>query len=260
MNKHLMVSFVFLGGAILACVGCSSNVLTNGQAATALPAIPVNLQTTATPPTPSASTTTASTQRPSTEAGNSSLPIATQAPAPTATAGNPLEALARVVGSLNAVKSLRARVTTTPALPNTDGQSTLEWAMPDKYHVISVAGEFIRIGNMMYIKLGPNKWTGGALQSMPPMQDPRDQVAQLISSGAASYSGTDVIDGKSMLVFQFNPAAGGTPVAGVVSGKLWIGAADGLPYQEEATLQRGVQTKVVFYDYNAQIEINPPAQ
>jgi hypothetical protein len=173
-------------------------------------------------------------------------------------ASNPLAALARVVTTLNSVKSFRAHVTTPAAPAGAGGESTMEFVLPDKFHMIAGQGEFIRIGNTMYIRLGPNKWTSGTLgQSAPAISDPRTEIANLISSGGATFVGPDVLDGKPMLVYQFTPAA---QIQRLVSGKLWVGATDGLPYKEEAISGGTVTSTITFYDYNADIQINPPSQ
>ncbi len=134
----------------------------------------------------------------------------------------------------------------------------MEFVLPDKFHMIAGQGEFIRIGNTMYVKLGPNKWSSGTLgQNIPSISDPRDEVARLISGGGASFVGADVLDGRPVLVYQFNPPDQGR---GTLSAKVWVGATDGLPYKEQAVLSGNVTSTVTFYDYNADIQINPPAQ
>ncbi len=275
MSIQAKLGAVLLGGLLLSSSGCGVIQVGNrsggaAQAGVTQTSAPVATET-AMAPAPTASVTVAVVSIPAATAPAATAPAtgtSESMPVPAATAtlvdtpaasGNPLDALAKLAGAMNTVKSFRAHVTSVPANPNTE--STMEWVLPDRFRVIASQGEFIRIANTYYIKLGPGKWISGTLDAqnknvpMPP--DPREQVIQMVTSGAATFSGPDMLGGRPMLVYQVKlPAPEGTFVT---SFKLWVGATDGLPYQEVTTTKDGTKTTVVFYDYNADIQINPPA-
>jgi hypothetical protein len=188
---------------------------------------------------------------------------ATLATAPTTapTAGSPLEALSSAVHTLTAVTSYRMTVTNVGGPASDNGTFTYELAKGGDFHIASSKGEFYRIGDTFYIKQSANaKWLkvtasiGTGLTAG--LFAPRDLVTKATTAKNVSLAGPDILNGKPMLVYQYSPDP--TQQPNMVSAKLWVGVADGLPYQVIANNKNGGTTTIVFTDYNASINLTPP--
>jgi hypothetical protein len=92
-------------------------------------------------------------------------------------------------------------------------------------------------------------------------------IDDITEKAEVKYLGTDTLDGVPMLVYQYTikdlMGTGNDMVT-----KSWIGATNGLPYQTESESDMDLGTgkiihsksTVTYYDYNADIKIEPPVQ
>ncbi len=230
---------IFIIGALLIALSTSAcNVLQGGPANNPTPTKTSAPPTV--PPTPTA------------------VPTATQPPA-TATAAssaNPLDALRKVFSGWGSVKSFRAKFTRTSGTTTSDG--TLEVVLPDHFHFISKQSEVIVIGKTFYIKTG-TQWQKVALTQGFDFSfaDVKKLQEELGVATEVKFIGPDVLDGAPMLVYQYTSTYKGPPAITTTS-KVWVAVSDSLPRKSETTGSTGAKTVTTFYDYNANIAINPP--
>jgi hypothetical protein len=271
MHLRSKVSMVLLCCVTPAAAGCASNAPAVAPTAASAATSPSSGQPTSPPaPTqPAATAAGAPTQIPPaiTETPASS-PTATEAAATATTSSNttnPLDLLSQLLNNFSAVESLRVQITQTGGTPTPmSAGMTMDVVKPDRMHsVIPGLGEVIQIGTTYYLRQGANgTWTkmalpAGAAPPAPPgtLFDPKAFVTAIVNTKGISFSGPDVLDGKPMLTFTYTPDP--SENSDVVSGKLWVGATDGLPYKGQATQKDGSVLTVVF-SYNTGVQINPP--
>jgi hypothetical protein len=181
----------------------------------------------------------------------------TAAPEVSPTATDPLQAIANSVHSFGAITSYRLTVVIEGGTPNENSTIKIEVAGKE-YHFVSSRGvEFYLIGNTFYLKQGAKaQWrklpsnSVEATSVTAALLAAKESVTSAIAAHNASLSGADIIDGKPMLVYQYT--LNGAPA------KLWVGAADGLPYKNEGISKTGSKTTLTISDYNAQIVLTPP--
>ncbi len=89
------------------------------------------------------------------------------------------------------------------------------------------------------------------------------QQAEGLVAENIKYLGDEKLNGKTMWTYQYQATnkAGDWPV--LLTTKIWIGAADKLPYREETTgesgtIKGGKMKQTVVYEYDPNIKINPP--
>ena len=115
----------------------------------------------------------------------------------------------------------------------------------------------ILIANTTYVKIG-NQWQKMTLPQSQAFDvnlfNPKNYETQLSNPGALpdiKVLGPDTVDGVPTIAYQIStPAKSGAPAT---TTKVWIGVADGFPRKVES----GSAT-ITFYDFNANITINPP--
>lgn len=193
---------------------------------------------------------------------NTPLPTATPSPIPTATAtavptpANPGLALSNAFRAWGAVKSLRAKMTTTGGTTGTQ-EMTMEMVMPNKFHMTSrdAAGkelEMYLIGTTFYMKVG-TKWQKMTMPAGMNLDfaNPQKVAASMGLQKDVKFVGAEVLDGVPTLIYQY------TSTQKYVT-KVWIGALDSLPRKSESEPKAGPKTTVIFYDYNANITIAAP--
>ncbi len=187
----------------------------------------------------------------------------TVAASPTTTSGSsptlvdPLQAIATSVHSFGAITSYRMTVASEGGTPNENGTINIEIADKD-YHFVSSRGvEFYLIGDTFYLKQSANsQWrklpssSAEATSVTSALLAPKESLTSAIAAHNASVSGTEVVDGKPMLVYGYT--LNNAPA------KLWVGTADGLPYKMEGVSKTGAKTTLTVSDYNAQIVLTPP--
>lgn len=183
----------------------------------------------------------------------------------------PLDVLTRAIRAQLDAKSYRAQMDIS-ATPGGTNKMLVEYASPDRYHVVrdATAGEpnsrleYIIIGKETHVKSGAGPWTkfpadmGSMINSL---RDPKI-VEELTKGADMKFVGPDTLDGEPMLVYQYTlDSVGGLPVKSVT--KTWVAVADGLPRKSESDGEyQGTKTKTVarMSDYNADIKIELPAK
>lgn len=176
-------------------------------------------------------------------------PAATQPPS----GGNPADALLKSVTSWGSVKTFRVRMALSGGVPAAAQNMTMEMVMPDRIHMTSAQFEMILIGNTSYVKIGPTWQKMSLPQSVDVNQfNPKtwQTTFQGLTAADIKLLGPDTVEGVPTIVYQFGSTGQGT--AGAAT-KVWVGVADGFPHKIES----GGAT-MTFYDFNANITINPP--
>jgi len=160
-----------------------------------------------------------------------------------------------IANAVSALRSFRAQVTTEAGGSKLDVQ--LEWVAPNRQHItlngasLGIPGnvEMITIGSDVYTKLGPS-WTR---QSLPGGGgfDPNtlNQMVEAVKNlgNSAVKGATATVNGKSCQIY--------TARSGTATNEFCI--ADNLPLRIVSE-SAGTKMTIVFADYNANININPP--
>ncbi|MBI3426465.1 MAG: hypothetical protein HY011_26350 [Acidobacteria bacterium] len=194
-------------------------------------------------------------------------PVAAAAKAPepeneaaiAAARANPLDGLAKAYQKAFETNSYRVRLEATRE--DITATTTYEFVAPDRFRMITGPTELIVIGDAPFLKtLGSwQKATTGLQTQMKSIRDPQ-MVEKLRKSTDAKFAQPDTLAGKPMLVFECS-AKDLLGAEGATYAKTWIGVLDGLPHKAEFEGMTGsVKTKGVmtWYDYNAEIKIEPP--
>lgn len=190
---------------------------------------------------------------------------------------NPLDALTKLFSTLGKVKSYRAKTTVTglegldPAASPYE-EMTMEFVAPDRIHFVGKQLESYMIGETIYMKMNGiagNQWQKSEIPESASISidyslyDPKKMQANLEASTEKRFIGPKVLDGKPMLVYEYKGSKiiDGKTVA--TSSKVWIGVADNLLYRVETTVKidaMNIESVTTYYDYNANITIDPPIQ
>jgi hypothetical protein len=185
------------------------------------------------------------------------IPPSPTVPPPTPTSANPLDALKGVFHNFAGVKSFRAKMTTSGGT-TANQEMTLESVMPDRFHIVSKQFEAYLIAATFYMKAG-NQWQKMALPKSFDLGlvDARKLEAELQATTETKLIGVEVLDGTPTVVYQYTTTIK-TPTPTTYTAKVWVAVADGLPRKMESTTKAGVKTVMTYYDYNANIVIEPP--
>ena len=194
-------------------------------------------------------------------------PVAAAAKAPepaneaalAAARAHPLDGIAEAFQKAFAATAYRARLESTRE--GLTGTTSYECAAPDRFRMITGPTEMIVVGEAAFLKtLGSwQKATTGLQSQMKSIRDPK-MVEKLRASTDAKFLQADALDGKPMLVYECT-SANLLGAEGSTYAKTWVGVLDGLPHKAEFEGMTGsVKTKGVltWYDYNAEIKIEPP--
>ena len=192
---------------------------------------------------PTVAAVTSSSRTPTTSAPRSTPTTAAQP----STGGNPLDALTKSFTNWGSVKSFRARMSTTGT-----PEMTLEMVSPDRIHMSGSQFEMILIGNTSYVKIG-NTWQKMNLPQSVDVNlfNPKSYQTQIQGLPDIKLIGPDTVDGVPTMAYQFGTTLKGQSQS--TTTKIWIGIADGFPHKIETG-----GTTITFYDFNANIAINPP--
>lgn len=170
------------------------------------------------------------------------------------------DALTKSINAQLAAKSFRARMDA-----DTDGQERariLEYVAPDHFHITGEDDEMIVIGSNAWTRRG-----GGAWQKLPidtgqiiaSVRDPK-MIEQIRKSAEVKLVGPDTLDGMPMTVYQYTlHNAMGTDMTS--HSKTWIANADSLPRRIETEAEingKTAKATITYFDYNADIKIEPP--
>jgi hypothetical protein len=139
-------------------------------------------------------------------------------------------------------------------------KGTLEYFAPNRYHLTTSTIDAIAIGSKSYMNQN-GKWietpldVAGFISSLM-----NSALPQLVENNItnAKLIGSDTLNGKTMTVYQFDNTFTQDNINITTNTKLWVGTADGLPYQELIQGDiNGVQTtttNLMAYDPSVQIE------
>ena len=189
-------------------------------------------------------------------------PAAASAPASPAVApsADPLEDVARSMRAQMEVKSFRVRMEF--SYSGNSNTRVVEFVAPDRFHMISDKNEVFIVGPATYMKGPKGNWQRVPMDVNAMIQSFRDPqiIDEVRKSTNAKFIGPDTLDGSPMLVYEYTMSnAFGTNSTSTT--KSWISATDGLPRRLEidgeidSMKARAVNT---YYDYNADIKIEPP--
>ena len=210
------------------------------------------------------------------DGANTSPSYSNSAKAATLTASS--DPKADVVKAMRAsfdAKSYRSRITTTS--PSGSNQVvTAEIVAPDKMHMLqemktangpAVKSERIIIGKESFVKAGDGAWQKDPMDLGDLVSQFRDpKLLEAITEKAeVKYLGTDTLNGEPMLVYLYTITNMLGPGNHGVT-KNWVHAADGLLRQSESEIDLDIgtgkrvqsKTTVSYYDYDADIRIEPP--
>lgn len=146
-------------------------------------------------------------------------------------------------------------------------RTTAEYAAPDRYHLVTSEGEWLAVGERLYLRVN-GQW----------VEQPGDSAAQSARAVAEAVRpaggkadleaaltdpaplGTAVLDGQAAQVYQYHQetSVGGVAVSAVT--RVWVRASDGLPVKEEIEGQSstGRVTVVRLYEYGPGIRVDTP--
>lgn len=185
---------------------------------------------------------------------------------PVHSSGDPREALKKAFTAQRAATSYRARVEY--SIGGVATHNDLEFVAPDRYHVTLVGSatmsqEMIIIGNDKFARISGRPWqraeTDVAAGTMATtLGDLTDQFRhEDVSQKMTKYddlqlSGSEVLDGQPVVVYQFNLKS----PKGPIPGKIWISTADNLP--RKIVYDSKMKLTTTYYDYNTNFSISPP--
>jgi outer membrane lipoprotein-sorting protein len=185
---------------------------------------------------------------------------------PVQAGADPREALKKAFTAQLAARSLRARMEY--SIGGVATHNDLEFVAPDRYHVTLVGSatmgqEMIIIGKDKFARISGRPWqktdmdvAAGTMATT--LGDLADQFRQEdISQRMTKYedvqfSGSEVLEGQPVMVYQFNLKS----TKGPIPGKIWISTADNLP--RKIVHDSKMKLTTTYYDYNANFNITPP--
>lgn len=191
-------------------------------------------------------------------------------PAPTVSP-NPDQAREALLNAFRASFSQSYKSVSTVQLE--EGQiitTTVEYAPPDRYHIVSDKVEMIVSGGKVHIQEG-GVWK---LSALDPSQIVTENLADAYGETMQDilYLGQETLDDKPMLLYQFQNISQVGEHELVNQFKIWVGEADGLVYQilqegdilgfDPQTNKTGKSkaTTTTTYSYDPSIKIEAPLE
>ncbi|HVG30491.1 MAG TPA: hypothetical protein VM864_12365 [Pyrinomonadaceae bacterium] len=181
----------------------------------------------------------------------------------------PLDVMTKATRAQLDAKSYRANIKNT-ASNGTTSAITIEYAAPDRYHMVTRSQAGGRETTLEYVIVGKDsfmKMNGGAWQRFPvdmskmiaAFRDPKF-IEELAKASDVKFVGADTVGGAPMLVYEYtmNNAMGANVKT---HAKSWVAVADGLPRKSESESEFGgvkTRTEMTMSDYNSDIKIEPP--
>lgn len=222
-------------------------------------------QTAPTPTSSVAPTSSAATGSAPTASVPTSAPLATQpvqptdAPIANPPTGDAREAVLATFNKLNTAFPYRLTETTTDSTSNQAYNRVAEFAGPDEVHSLWTgpygSGEMIETGGKTYW------YSNGAWSETT--EDPMDaqtrfDLQQTLTQalGSAQLVGPETVNGAATFAYTFDFVLG--DASG--TGKVWVGAADGLPYQVDFdfTMSGVTVNSHLIYEFGVPITITAP--
>jgi TonB family protein len=179
---------------------------------------------------------------------------------------NPREVLKKTLSAIQSVKSYRIRSEVTAI--SKDGPikeySSKEYASPDRVRTLDKNKELIRIGKDTYQKKGDGRWqkytekrSDTSVTNLP-VNALEDLIEDLVKVEDIKFIGQETIDGIPTLAYQYRHRSDPNTI------KAWIGIADGLlrKWEFECIVEglKAMSLIFTYYDYNADIKIEPPTE
>jgi TonB family protein len=172
---------------------------------------------------------------------------------------NPREIWKKTFSASQRVKSYRIRI----EIPSVSNAVTImEYASPNRVHRVRENEEFIWIGKDTYYKKGDDSWEKYSEDSQvsdSPVTALAKFIRNLAKAEEVKLIGQETVDGIPTLVYQHLIRFNTEPFMM----KTWIGIADGLLRRcEFDTTSGSIKSSAIhtYYDYNADIKIEPPAK
>jgi hypothetical protein len=186
-------------------------------------------------------------------AATSSNPSAGQPPS-----GDPQQAVIDAFTRLENAYPYRLTETDSSVLCGQELRKT-EFASQDEWHATwsgCLTGEAISTGGTTYYLVNGSWTTTG---QAPPGTEQVARIAELVKAALKNVqsAGSESLNGINTNVYTLDLD---DPVLNIKGGKVWIGAADGLPHQVIAPFSIsgiGVTTTLV-YEYGISVTIKPP--
>ena len=196
--------------------------------------------------------------------------------APLAASADPRADITKAMRASFEAKSYRSRIVSNSS-SGSNRTMTAEFVSPDRMRITTamdmpgrgtVKSERIIIGKEDYVKMGDGPWQKNPMgmgDMLSQLRDPK-LVDAIAEKAEVKYLGTDTLNGAPMLIYQYTIKDLLGPGKDGVT-KEWIGATDSLLHQTESEsnfdpLGTGKmihsKTTVTFYDYDADIKIEPP--
>jgi TonB family protein len=193
--------------------------------------------------------------------------IRRQLPPGQITAGSdPREVLTKAWAAMDTVKSFRFRMECLPNLP--DRTAVTEYVSPDRYHTTQKNQETIVIGNDLYEKTGDKPWrkigdridNGDGTASVVIKEPKQKQDDSMKTARDIKLIRAEKIDGVESLLYEYDVYDSSGNLM-FMKMKVWVGVTDGLLRRAEGQVQvepNKVTMVFTYYDYNADIKIEPP--
>jgi hypothetical protein len=175
---------------------------------------------------------------------------------------NPLDVLTKAANAQVETKSFRARM-----ISSLDGgresSRIVEYVSPDRFHITGESDEMILAGGGVFMKSPAGEWTKLLFDPSALINQIRDanRSDEIRKSTDVGLIGAEVIEGVPTLAYRYSlKNAFGMNFTSKC--KMWVGVTDSLPRKMEVEGEfNKVKTRsvVTYYDYGADIKIEPPA-
>ncbi len=183
--------------------------------------------------------------------------------------GSP-EVKAAILAAMRAMMGQAHRTHSTVTLTDSgqSQESTVEYAPPDRYHVLIGSDELAVIGQVVFLKVG-ERWETTTQLTADQVINP-DQLDYLEATiQDYQLAGNETLDGKMMKVYTYQSGYLNQTLWLVNRTRLWVGEADGLPYKINTTgdiagvdpasgmpvNQAGISETTIEYDPTIKIDI-----
>lgn len=195
---------------------------------------------------------------------------------PTQASADPRDDLKKAFTAQLAAKTFRARMEMSLAPKGTHNE--MEFVSPDRFHVSiigpplmqgrSIRQEMIIVGKDTFTKTGDMAWQKTTMDSddatmattigeMAKQFRSEDVAQRMMKYEEVKFVGADTLEGQPVRVYQYKLKS----AQGQTTGKIWISASDDLPRkieQESGSETARSKLTTTYYDYNANINIEPP--
>lgn len=268
----LLVVLLACGGSPTAATGTNptlapAETATNASPASDTPAATAPAQSALPTATPEATLVQATAPSPTAPPGTTAPPSGGNAALDIILDAMRAQMTAKTFRSVNISTASDGKVTTI----------TTEYVAPDRIHMVTqmsngATSEQIAVKGKGTWQLVKGKWTKSAFDLSTiafEFLDPKnlDEMRKGIDIGQIQLVGADLLDGKPMLVYQYNLDINSTETGGSVikgTSKIWIGATDSRAYKIEgdtdSLINKGKKVhSLITYEYDVPITIEVPA-